>query len=160
MKSPFNTPLETGIRSLAILMAIFPRSLDLEYIAFFDYLTLHSGDVQGPESLHAPLPLRSGELTIRRELIERGLLLMMSRGLIEMLPTSDGFQYLVTDAAGAFFSMLSSQYISKLKERAEWVVETFGESTPEELNVVKQQFFQEWSTQFYSFESVGGNRTR
>jgi hypothetical protein len=158
MKSPFNTPLETGIRSLAILMAIFPRSLDLEYLAFFDYLTLHSGDVEGPESLHAPLPLRSGELTVRRELIERGLLLMMSRGLIEMLSTSEGFQYLVTDTAGAFFSMLSSQYIERLKERAEWVVENFGESTTEELNLVERRFFQEWSSSFQPFESARGYR--
>ena len=159
MSSPFNSPLETGIRSLAILTAMFPQSLDLQFIVFFDYLSVHSGDVEdGPKSLHAPLPLRSGELTIRRDLIERGLLLMMSRGLIQKLSTSSGFQYVVTDDAGAFLSMLSSQYITKLKERAEWVVERFGASTHEELKLVERQFFQEWSTQFQSFERAGSRR--
>jgi hypothetical protein len=154
MTSPFNTPLETGIRSLAILTAIFPQSLDLQYLVFFDYLTVHSSDVKGPESLHAPLPMRSGELTVRRELIERGLFLMMSRGLVQRLAESSGFQYIVTDTASPFLSMLSSQYISKLRERAEWVVEIFGESTAEELKAVERKFFQEWSTQFQSFEGV------
>lgn len=159
MTSPFNTPLEAGIRSLAILTAIFPQSLDLQYLVFFDYLTVHSGDVEGPESLHAPLPMRSGELTVRRELIERGLFLMMSRGLVNRLSESNGFHYTVTDTAGAFLSMLSSQYISKLKDRAEWVAETFGESTPEELKSVEQQFFQSWSMQFQPLERVGRRRT-
>jgi len=159
MSSPFNSPLETGIRSLAILTAIFPKSVDLQYLVFFDYLTVHSGDVEeGPESLHAPLPLRSGELTVRRDLIERGLLLMMSRGLVQKLPTSSGFQYTVTDTAGAFLSMLRSQYISKIRGRAEWVAETFGHSTLEDLKTVERRFFQEWSTQFHSFERVGEHR--
>jgi hypothetical protein len=154
MTSPFNTPLETGIRSLAILTAVFPRELDLQYLVFFDYLAVHSGDVGGPESLHAPLPLRSGELTVRRELIKRGLFLMMSRGLVQRLALENGFQYIATDTAGAFLSMLSSQYISKLKERAEWVAETFAESTPEELKAVERRFFLEWSPQFQLFESA------
>jgi hypothetical protein len=142
------------------LTAIFPQSLDLQYLVFFDYLTVHSGDIEeGPESLHAPLPLRSGELAVRRDLIERGLLLMMSRGLIQKLSTSSGFQYVVTDAAGSFLSMLSSQYISKIKERAKWVTKTFSQHTLEDLKVVERSFFQEWSTQFQVIERTGGHRT-
>ena len=88
MISPFNSPLETGVRSLIILTAAFPHAQDLQHLVFFDYLTVHSGDVEGlesPESLHAPLPMRAGELTVRKGLIERGLFLMMSRGLVEHL---------------------------------------------------------------------------
>ncbi len=158
MTSPFNSPLETGIRSLTILTAVFPQALDLQYLVFFDYLAVHSGDVGGPESLHAPLPLRSGELTVRRGLIERGLFLMMSRGLVERLVSSDGFQYSASDSASAFLSMLRSQYISKLKERAEWVAETFGEYTLEELQAVERRFFKEWSTQFQEAERAGRGR--
>ena len=75
--TPFNSPLETGIRSLAILVAAYPESLDLQRLLEMDYLVVHSGDADGPESLHAPLPLRAGELLVRRGLIETGLLLMM-----------------------------------------------------------------------------------
>jgi len=156
MTSPFNSPLETGIRTLAILTAVFPRSLDLQHLVYFDYLVLHSGDVEGPDSLHTPVPQRSGELTVRRGLIERGIFLMMSRQLVERLVSSEGFQYIATNTAGAFLSMMSSQYISKLKDRAEWVAETFGESTLEELQALERRFFREWSTQFHSVDSAGG----
>lgn len=156
MTLAFNSPLETGIRSLAILTAVFPRTLDLQYLVSFDYLTLHSGDVGGPESLHAPLPLRSGELTVRRVLIERGLLLMMSRGLIERVVSPNGFQFIAAESASAFLSMLSSQYILKLQERADWVAATFGESSLEELHARERHFFGQWATQFQPFERVGG----
>ncbi len=81
---------------------------------------------------------------------------MMSRQLIERLVSSEGFQYIATDSAGAFLSMMSSQYISKLKDRARWVAETFGESTLEELQALERRFFREWSTQFHSIDSPGG----
>jgi hypothetical protein len=158
MTSPFNSPLEIGIRSLTILTAVYPRSLDLQFLVFFDYLTVHSGDVQGPDSLHAPLPLRSGELTIKRGLIERGLFLMISRGLVEHIALSNGFEYRASDNASAFLSMLSSHYILKLKERAGWVAETFGNSSLEDLKALEQSFFRDWSTQFQPFESVGRQR--
>ena len=62
---PFNSPLETGLRSLAILEAAFPNRYDLQRLVEMDYLVVHSADVGGPESLHAPLPLRAGELLDR-----------------------------------------------------------------------------------------------
>jgi hypothetical protein len=158
MTSPFNSPLEIGVRSLTILTAVYPRALDLQFLVFFDYLAVHSGDVQGPASLHAPLPLRSGELTIKRGLIERGLLLMISRGLVEHLISSNGFEYRASDNASAFLSMLSSRYILKLKERAEWVVETFGNSSLQDLKEIEQNFFRNWSTQFQPLEIPGRQR--
>ena len=158
MTSPFNSPLEIGVRSLTILTAVYPRSLDLQFLVFFDYLAVHSGDVQGPDSLHAPLPLRSGELTIKRGLIERGLLLMISRGLVEHLISSNGFEYEASDNASAFLSMLSSRYILKLKERAEWVAETFGNSSLQDLKEIEQSFFRNGSTQFQPLEISGRQR--
>jgi hypothetical protein len=155
MTSPFNSPLEIGIRSLTILTAVYPRSLDLQFLVFFDYLTVHSGDINGPDSLHAPLPLRSGELTIKRGLIERGLLLMISRDLVEHLVSSNGFEYRASDNASAFLSMLSSRYILKLKERAEWVAETFCDSSLQDLKEIEQSFFRSLSTQFQPLEIPG-----
>jgi hypothetical protein len=155
MAAPFNSPLETGVRSLSILAAAFPNALDLQRLVDFDYLVVHSGDAGGPESLHAPLPLRSGELLVRRGLIESGVLLMMSRGLVQRMTSSAGIQYLATDSAGAFLSSLSSPYLARLKQRARWVADTFGEASDEELRSVTQRFFEEWSTQFQRVEGAG-----
>ena len=81
--NPFNSPLECGLRSLALLAAAGPTAYDLQRLVFYDYLLVHSADVPGgPESIHPPTPLRSGEALVRRHWVERGLLLMISRELV------------------------------------------------------------------------------
>lgn len=154
MASAFNSPLESGLRAVTILLEVFPLALDLEYLVFFDYLTVHSGDVEsGPESLHAPLPMRSGELTVRRELIKRGLLLMRSRNLADRLASSEGFKYIATENASVFLEMLCSPYTLKLRERAKWVILTFGSFTPEQIRAQERQLFRSWTNQFQAIES-------
>ena len=132
MVSAFNSPLESGLRALTILVEAFPLAMDLEYL----------------ESLHTPLPMRSGELTVRRELIERGLLLMMSRSLTERLASIEGFKYIATESAGAFLEMLSSDYTLDLRKRARWVVSNFGDFTPAQIRAQERQLFKSWSNQF------------
>src|SRR5664279_6023945 len=102
----FNSPLETGIRSLAILAAAHPASYDLQRLVELDYLVVHSGDADGPKSLHAPLPLRAGELLVRRSLVERGVLLVVSRHLATRSVSSDGIEYAASETAAPFFASL------------------------------------------------------
>jgi len=154
--SPFNSFLETGIRSLTLLEAIYPGSLDLQRLVEYDYLSVHSGDAGGPESLHAPLPLRTGEILVRRSIIESGLSLMMSRNLAMHIPTNEGIRYFATDATGAFLSALSTLYITRLKERANWVVEQFDNYSDEQLSEVTRQLFDKWTTQFQPIEEIKG----
>lgn len=153
--SPFNSPLETGIRSLAILVASFPVAFDLQRLIEMDYLVVHSGDVDGPQSLHAPLPLRAGELLVRRSLIEKGLTLMMSRGLVQCVPAEDGFSYLAGESAAPFVASLTAHYSRQLKERAEWAVNKFQNIKTEEIQRITHSFFQQWSSQFQIISSSG-----
>ena len=157
MVSAFNCPLESGLRAITILVEAFPLALDLEYLVFFDYLTVHSGDVEnGPESLHTPLPMRSGELTVRRELIERGLLLMISRNLTDRLASIEGFKYIATENTEPFLEMLRSHYTLDLRNRARWVVSTFGDFTPEQIRTHERQLFRNWRNQFQPTTSSTG----
>lgn len=50
--SPFNSALETGLRSVAILAEACPDEFDLERLLYFNDLVVHSSDADGPESLH------------------------------------------------------------------------------------------------------------
>jgi len=150
----FNSPLETGIRSLAILTSLFPKSADLQRLVYMDYLAIHSGDVNGPSSLHATLPLRSGELTVRRQLIEQGLLLVMTRGLVDMNASKEGFLYKASESAAPFLGLLSTPYIKHLRVRTEWVADTYGDSTLEELQALEKTFFSEWTSSFQHLESI------
>ena len=155
--TPFNSPLETGVRSLEILVAAHPQAFDLGRLVEVDYLVVHSGDANGPESLHAALPMRAGELLVRRELIKKGLLLMTSRNLIQRIPAEDGFNYVAGDAAAPFLASLTSDYSVRLKERAHWATERFIDMTTTEIRQVTHQLFENWSSQFQTTNGLRGN---
>lgn len=152
---PFNSSLETGVRSIVILVVAFPAVFDLQRLIEMDYLVVHSGDVGGPKSLHAPLPLRTGELLIRRGLIERGLNLMMSRGLVEKISTDNGFYYKAGENAAPFIQSLTTHYSLQLKERASWVVDQFQTIPTNEIRNMTNKLFQKWSSQFQSTQILG-----
>lgn len=158
LPTPFNSPLETGIRTLEILVAAHPSAFDLERLVEMDYLVVHSGDANGPQSLHAALPMRAGELLIRRGLIEKGLLLMASRNLIQRIPAEDGFNYVAGETAAPFLSLLTSIYSQKLKKRAQWAVERFMDVTTSEIRQITHRVFENWTSQFQATDAPRGNQ--
>jgi hypothetical protein len=152
---PFNSPLETGLRSLAILEAAFPDRYDLQRLVEMDYLVVHSDDVGGPESLHAPLPLRAGELLVRRQLIEKGLLLMMSKGLIERFVFATGIEYAAGEIASPYLASLSASYTIRLRDRAQWLVRNFDGFSTDEIRGLIKRYFEHWSSEFESVKVIG-----
>lgn len=152
----FNSALETGIRSLVILAANFPAALDLQRLVDFDYLVVHSSDVNGPESLHPPLPMREGELLVRRKIIESGISLMMSRGLVTRIADADGIVYQASDYAKPFVDSMVTPYMCSLIDRANWIGETFGNMDTTDLHNLISSFFDKWTTQFHPSQGLGG----
>jgi hypothetical protein len=151
----FNSPIETGVRALILLAESYPEQLDLQRIVEFDYILVHTGDVDGPPSIHPALPLRSAELLVRRQLIERGLLLMISRGLITRHATPTGFVYRAEDEAGPFLDSLTAEYLHDLQDRAVWVVERFSGMSDQEIRVMLSQVYDQWSREFQVPEQPG-----
>lgn len=155
--NPFNSPLETGVRSLTILVAAYPATFDLQRLIEMDYLVVHSGDAEGPSSLHAPLPLRVGELLVRRGLIEKGLALMMSRGLIRRRSTQEGFRYIADDTAAPFVAALTADYSCRLRVRADWAVKRFQDTSTEDIRRITYRLFAQWSSEFQSIKAPGSS---
>ena len=53
----FNSPLETGVRSVVLLHAATPRSFDLTHLTWLDHLVVHTQYLpNGPDSLHPDIP--------------------------------------------------------------------------------------------------------
>jgi hypothetical protein len=152
----FNGPLETGLRAVALLGASYPRSYDLQRLVGLDYLLVHTGDVGGPASLHPPAPLQSAELLVRRALIERALLLMMTRDLIDREVSPEGIQYVAGENAAIFLSSLESEYLIGLKERAKWLIDAFGSSDEVEFRATMRGLFDHWVEEFQAVESSWG----
>lgn len=155
MKNPFNSPFEAGIRAVTILAAAYPSTFDMQRLVIFDYLIVHSGDAEGPVSLHPPIPLRSGELLVRRDLVERGLMLMLSRGLVDRHFLHDGVFFSATEDSAPFVATLTSDYIIQLEERAAWAVELFGQLTNVEINGRARQLIKSWAPEFEGYHEPG-----
>lgn len=152
----FNGPVEVGLRALVLLVEAFPQPLDLQQFVTLDYLLVHSGDVDGgPESLHPPSPLRSGEVAVRRTLLEEGLTLYKLRGLVGQTPTETGFAYSAESSAGAFLDALRSRYVEQLRSRAEWVVKNFSILEQGELRQTLETSLSRWRTEFVAVLSEG-----
>ena len=154
--APFNSALETGVRALTVLAEAAPAALDLQTLVYFDYLVVHSADAGGPLSLHPNTPLRNGELLVRRALIERGVLLMVGRGLIERRMETRGITYAATDEAAPFLDCLTSAYARSLRERAEWAVECFGQFDDQALKSFFDANFERWTREFQSTAPLAG----
>lgn len=145
----FNTPLECGVRCVALLLAAHPQRWDLQRIVQSEYLLVHSGDVDGgPPSLHPSAPHRAGELFVRRGLVERALLFMMSRQLICRVLSSQGIEYFAGDVALPFFDALQTSYSRQLFSRAKWVVERFGGVAEDDLDEYMRTHWSDWGSEF------------
>lgn len=132
--SPFNNSIETGLRLLCLLNSSFPQSHDVQTLIYLDYLTVHSGDVKnGIKSLHPPTPNRTGEILIRRAIIEDGLNFFIQKGLINIVYSTNGIEYKASEEATPFLESMTSTYFEALSERSQWVINHFSEMTPELL---------------------------
>ena len=150
---PFNGPIEIGLRALMILTEAFPAAYSLQRLVISDYLVVHSDDADGPQGLHPKTPRRNGELLVRRESLQQGLLLYQHRGLIECRYESDGIVFAATEASATFVDILESRYVSELRSRTEWLISRFHELADIELQDFVKKRLGNWGAEF-EFESV------
>lgn len=148
----FNSPLEAGIRALSVLAPAFPRAFDVQRLVAFDHLVVHSGDIGGPDSLHPQLPHRSAELLVRRSIVERGLHLMMHRGLVERQIGAAGICYRAAEFAEMFLASLAAPYTAALRDRGAWVAETYGDTPDETLRQAMNSIFGQWIQEFQAVQ--------
>lgn len=80
----FNSPEEIGVRTLFIL-DVCGKRMSSQRIMYYDYFALHLNDIDEQyESLHPDNPNHSSEIAVRRVLINKGLNLMIAKGLISI----------------------------------------------------------------------------
>lgn len=148
-KYVFNTPLESGLRCTILLVAGYPMRCDLQRLAQYEYLLVHSGDVDGgPISLHPAGPHRAGELLVRRGVVERGLHFMMARSVICRQLDDNGVSFYAGEWAVPFLDNLQSEYTTAMRERAAWVVSTFASISDDHLNQFMRSNWSNWGSEF------------
>lgn len=144
----FNTPFETGLRSVVILTACYPDRLSLHRLVVFDHLIVHTADVGGPGSIHPEDRSRAAEILVRRGLVESGLALMGTRGLVSRTATPYGFRYQAGEDAGSFVDLLTARYSEALKERAEWLVDHILPLSDDALIDLVRSRMDQWEPEF------------
>lgn len=154
---PFNRATESGLRSLFLLVAFNGIELELERLVYLDYLLVHSGDIGGgPESLHPAIPYRGGEWLLRRQHIEKGLEILVSRELVMKCFRSTGITYSAADLGIKLTEHFESDYSIALKSRAVWVKEHFGHLTFESLRKFLYSKMSDWGTEFKNDDLIYG----
>jgi hypothetical protein len=157
LSSLFNSPMESGLRSLTLLVAAYPNYYDLERLVIYDYLLVHSGDVDnGPKSIHPDTPHRSGEILIKRPVIESGLKNMIAKGLIEARYSTSGITYAATEVSSPFLDSLQAGYTRKIIKIADWVFETFGGYNIEDFKELINDNLDVWGGEFVNESIVRG----
>ncbi|PZP40261.1 MAG: threonine transporter [Pseudomonas fluorescens] len=151
---PFHTYIESGLRALLSLYEAYPTGMSFERLHYYDYISVHTADFEGPQSLHASFPHRSGEYLVRRELVEQGLEYMRVKGLISVSLSPRGIEYILTDNAGDYILSLNKPYIDKLKIRIKWVHYTFSDTSTEKLRDVFSKKLGKWDN-LLEFQSIG-----
>lgn len=150
----FNTAFESGVRSLILLTACFPLNMGLRRLVVLDYLVVHTGDIDGPESLHPPESSRGAELFVRRGLVNSGLALMGTRGLVVRSATRDGFRYRAGEEAGTFIDLLRSGYSVALKERADWLANGVAILSDEDIDNLVRSRMNFWDTELQAYQAA------
>ena len=154
----FNSSFETGIRAVCALVAGLPNQYDIQQLLAFDHIIVHSGDMpEGPPSLHPQVQQRNGELLVRRPLIQTGLALMETKGLVATHALNGQIVYTATELAPVFLESLENAYLQTLIERATWAVAAFGELGQRTFFHVFDAAFDRWSAEFQIVDvSFGG----
>ena len=81
-------------------------------------------------------------------MVERGLLLMESKGLLQRLVRPDGFYYSATELALVFLDSLTNEYLLTLRERAKWAVDKYKSYGDTFFAEIFNHAFDRWSEEF------------
>ncbi|MGM0844997.1 MAG: ABC-three component system middle component 2 [Bacillota bacterium] len=153
----FNTPMEVGLRALIILNELSPSLIDLNRLVIYDYLVTHSSDVDNNvESLHPLIPNRSGEIIIKRKVMQEGINLMYSKDLLEIVYTKDGLSYRANDLSKYFINYLDSAYAREVRGYSQWLNETFSHFSDKELEEYINKNIYKWGSEFTKESLVRG----
>jgi hypothetical protein len=144
----FNSPLETGVRTVVVLDAIYPRTFDIAHLTWCDHLVVHTADIGGPSSLHPDIPQRTGELLVRRRLVEDGINLMRRLHMIDSEVSDKGIQFRASEEASAFVESLRTDYAATLKERARWLALYLAHVTDDDLAALIAARIGRWAVEF------------
>ena len=117
----FNSSHEFALRTIIILNELHPAGFDLDELVVLNYLAVHTADLEGPTSLHPPLPDRAGELLVTRTRIAEALDMLRLSHLVDVEFGKLGVIYRASDVAFTMVRLMVAPYSVALIERSQWI---------------------------------------
>lgn len=152
----FNTPEEVGVRILFIL-SLCNKRMSSQRIMYYDYFILHLYDIDSVyDSLHPDNPNHSSEIAVKRDIINRGLKLMISKGLLDIKYTKTGIYYQKNSITDPFLQMFKNGYVDKLKQNISVVNERFDKYSDGQIYKYIDRSIGSWYGEFEKEHFSGG----
>jgi hypothetical protein len=121
MISLLNGPVELALRIMIVVNEQLDRAWTIDDLLVLDHMAVHSGDFDGPPSLHPPFPLRSADVGARRTSVQQAVELLVHRHLFDIELGDAGITFRAGDEVHSVAGLLESQYASELRARAQWI---------------------------------------
>lgn len=149
----YNGVIEIGTRALIILSHSSKPYKSIDEIMIIDHLALNTFDVGGPVSLHAPIPNRGVQVYSKKQIMDKSIQLLLSKELISITATSNGFKYLINESGKKYLTFFESNYFHLLNERVKWVIENYGQMNEVQLKSIVNKNLPKWGEEFMSKEN-------
>lgn len=148
----FNSPIEHAFRILIILDKLSPEACVLQKLIYYDYFILYPSDspLKVDKKMHSTTPYRGIEIAVKRKIIQKALLILQQKGLVEKIYTADGIKYKATRVAKPFLRHFSSNYYINFNALANEVVEGLSKYTSDEIELYIKNNIANWGTEFIS----------
>lgn len=158
MKIPmFNSPEEIGVRILFIL-DVCQTKMSFQRIMYYDYFSLHLRDLdQTQKSLHPDNPNHSSEIAIKRDLINKGLNLIIAKGLLCVKYAKTGIYYQSNHLTHHFVSLFENGYVEQLKTNINFVNNFFLNNTDRQIYKYVDRNIGKWAGEFEEHIFAGGD---
>ncbi|KTD85682.1 hypothetical protein UQ64_19515 [Paenibacillus etheri] len=124
---------------------------------YYDYFILHLGDIDNEYiSLHPDNPNHSSEIAIRRNIINNGLTLLVSKGLLDIKYTKSGIYYKKNQITDPFVKLFSNGYVEHLKRNISVVNEKFSDFSDVQIYKYINKNIGSWKGEFEKEYNSGG----
>lgn len=153
----FNSPEEIGVRTLFIL-DVCGKKMSSQRIMYYDYFALHLNDIDEEyESLHPDNPNHSSEIAVRRVLVNKGLNLMIAKGLISIKYSKTGIYYQKNQLTTSFVDLFQNGYVDQLKKNIKSVDEKFSNYSDNQIYKYINKNIGSWVGEFEKDIYTGGD---
>lgn len=153
----FNSAEEVGVRILFIL-DIYQKRMSFQRIMYYDYFSLHLRDLdKALKSLHPDNPNHSSEIAIKRDLINKGLKLILAKGLVGVKYTKTGIYYQSNHLTHDFISLFENGYVEQLKKNISIVNGFFLNQTDKQIYKYVDRNIGKWVGEFENNAVAGGD---